>query len=81
MKINNLGAHMVGRLDEDVPQRKRLMSDGGSNILIYMTGHGGNEFIKFQDTEEISSQDLADAIQQMHLKNRYPEMIDLGFSI
>jgi len=61
----------LGRHDEAVPQRKRLMRDDGSNILIYMTGHGGDEFIKFQDAEEISSQDIADAIQQMYLKQRY----------
>jgi glycosylphosphatidylinositol transamidase (GPIT) subunit GPI8 len=36
-----------------------------------MTGHGGDEFLKFQDAEEISSHDLADAFQQMFEKRRY----------
>lgn len=35
-----------------------------------MTGHGGEEFLKFQDVEEISSQDLADAFAQMYEQNR-----------
>jgi GPI-anchor transamidase subunit K len=35
-----------------------------------MTGHGGNEFLKFQDAEEISSFDLADAFEQMWEKRR-----------
>lgn len=35
-----------------------------------MTGHGGDEFLKFQDFEEIASQDIADAIQEMHVKKR-----------
>jgi phosphatidylinositol glycan class K len=36
-----------------------------------MTGHGGNEFLKFQDNEEISAFDLADAFEQMWQKKRY----------
>jgi phosphatidylinositol glycan class K len=35
-----------------------------------MTGHGGNEFLKFQDNEEISSKDLADCFEQMWQKQR-----------
>jgi phosphatidylinositol glycan class K len=31
------------------------MTDERSNVLIYMTGHGGDEFLKFQDFEEICS--------------------------
>jgi phosphatidylinositol glycan class K len=40
-----------------------------------MTGHGGNEFLKFQDAEEISSFDLADAFEQMWEKKRYHELL------
>ena len=36
-----------------------------------MTGHGGDEFLKFQDSEEISAFDLADAFEQMWQKKRY----------
>ena len=36
-----------------------------------MTGHGGNEFLKFQDNEEISAFDIADAFEQMYQKKRY----------
>jgi GPI-anchor transamidase subunit K len=36
-----------------------------------MTGHGGNEFLKFQDNEEISAFDIADAFEQMWQKKRY----------
>jgi phosphatidylinositol glycan class K len=34
-------------------------------------GHGGDEFIKFQDAEEINSQDIGDAFEQMYQKKRY----------
>ncbi|CAG8776863.1 11295_t:CDS:2, partial [Acaulospora morrowiae] len=56
---------MFCRVAPDTPRSKRLLSDDRSNILVYMTGHGGNEFLKFQDAEEISSFDLADAFEQM----------------
>ncbi|KAK3071264.1 glycosylphosphatidylinositol anchor biosynthesis [Teratosphaeriaceae sp. CCFEE 6253] len=57
------------------PTSKRLMTDDRSNILIYMTGHGGDSFLKFQDAEEISSHDLADAFAQMYEKKRYHELL------
>ncbi|KAK1919990.1 glycosylphosphatidylinositol anchor biosynthesis [Pyrenophora teres f. teres] len=58
-----------------MPRSKRLMTDERSNILVYMTGHGGNEFLKFQDAEEISAFDLADAFGQMWEKKRYHEIL------
>lgn len=39
-----------------------------------MTGHGGDEFLKFQDNEEISAFDIADAFAQMWEKRRYNEI-------
>ncbi|CAI9287570.1 unnamed protein product [Lactuca saligna] len=33
-----------------------------------MTGHGGYEFLKFQDSHELQSHDLADAVKQMKEK-------------
>jgi phosphatidylinositol glycan class K len=42
-------------------------------VLVYLTGHGGDEFLKFQDKEEVASADLAAALQQMHWKKRYNE--------
>ena len=38
---------------EAVPRSKRLLSDSGSNVLVYLTGHGGDDFLKFQDQEEM----------------------------
>ena len=60
-----------GRVDPSVPPSKRLLTDSSSNVFIYMTGHGGNEFLKFQDNEEISAFDVADALEQMWQKNRF----------
>lgn len=65
---------LTGRLPSRVPRSKRLLSDERSNILVYMTGHGGDGFLKFQDAEEITSIELADAFEQMWQKRRYNEV-------
>eukprot|EP00759_Apiculatamorpha_spiralis_P013447 PhF_6_TR20135/c0_g1_i1/m.29264/K05290/PIGK; phosphatidylinositol glycan, class K len=62
------------RWEEDVPPSKRLRSDANSNVFLFLTGHGGDGFLKFQDSEELSSVDLADAIAQMAAKNRYKNL-------
>lgn len=73
--VENFIRLLTDRWPASHPTSKRLMTDDRSNILIYMTGHGGNEFLKFQDSEEISSFDLADAFEQMWEKKRYHEML------
>ena len=67
---------LTGRHSSDAtPRSKRLLTDEGSNILIYLSGHGGNNFLKFQDNEELNSQDLRDAIQQMKQQKRYRSIL------
>ena len=38
-------------------------------------GHGGDGFLKFQDSEELTSTDLADAIESMYLLGRYKNLL------
>lgn len=64
----------AGRVQNGTARSKKLLTDPGSNVLIYLTGHGGEGFLKFQDSEEITSQELADAIEQMWQKQRYHEL-------
>ncbi|KAJ3306418.1 glycosylphosphatidylinositol anchor biosynthesis, partial [Gonapodya sp. JEL0774] len=73
--VENFIRLMTGRHDPSVPRSKRLLTDDRSNVLVYMTGHGGDEFLKFQDNEEISSWDIADAFEQMWEKRRYHEIL------
>ncbi|KAJ7626653.1 peptidase C13 family-domain-containing protein [Mycena polygramma] len=72
--VENFIRVLTGRMEPSVPRSKRLLTDASSNIFVYMTGHGGNEFLKFQDNEEISAFDIADAFEQMHQKKRYNEI-------
>ncbi|XP_034946303.1 putative GPI-anchor transamidase [Chelonus insularis] len=73
--VENFVRLLTGRLAPETPRSKKLLTDEGSNILIYLTGHGGNGFLKFQDSEEITSQDLSDAVEQMWQKRRYHEIL------
>ena len=72
--VENFIRLLTDRWSEDQPKSKRLLTDENSNILVYMTGHGGDDFLKFQDAEEIASEDIADAFAQMHEKKRYNEI-------
>jgi phosphatidylinositol glycan class K len=72
--VENFVRLLTGRLPANTPRSKRLLTDEGSNILVYMTGHGGDGFLKFQDSEEITNVELADAFQQMWVKKRYNEI-------
>lgn len=73
--VENFLRVLMGRHENAVPRSKRLLSDEGSHILLYMTGHGGDEFLKFQDSEELQSHDLADAVKQMKEKRRFKELL------
>jgi GPI-anchor transamidase subunit K len=75
VSVENLIRLLTGRHRVNVPLSKRLMTDEHSNVLVYMTGHGGEDFIKFQDAEEINSHDLGDAFAQMHQMRRYRQIL------
>nr|KAG5689879.1 hypothetical protein BaRGS_002390 [Batillaria attramentaria] len=72
--VENFIRVLTGRLPPSTPRSKRLLSDERSNVLVYMTGHGGDGFLKFQDAEEVSNVELADAFEQMWQKRRYHEL-------
>ncbi|GAA5991462.1 hypothetical protein JCM5350_001619 [Sporobolomyces pararoseus] len=74
VNVENFLRLLSGRLPDSTPASKRLMTDSRSNVFVYMTGHGGDEFLKFQDNEEISAFDIADALGGMWTKERYNEL-------
>ncbi|KNE62032.1 hypothetical protein AMAG_07290 [Allomyces macrogynus ATCC 38327] len=73
--VENFMRLLTDRMPEHTPRSKRLLTDEKSRILVFMTGHGGDEFLKFQDKEELGAQDLADAFAQMWEKRRYKEVL------
>lgn len=52
-----------------------LQSDAESNVLLYLTGHGGDQFFKFQDFEEIMAAQLADVIRFMQQNGKFRELL------
>lgn len=75
VSVENFIRVLTARQHPDTPPSKRLQSDANSNIIIYLTGHGGVEFLKFQDSSEVSAQDFADAFEQMRIQGRYNEIL------
>uniref|UniRef100_A0A915DFW1 GPI-anchor transamidase n=1 Tax=Ditylenchus dipsaci TaxID=166011 RepID=A0A915DFW1_9BILA len=74
VSAENLVRLLTGRVLPSTPRNKKLLSDRQSNVLLYLSGHGGDGFLKFQDAEELTSVDLADAIETMFQHNRYNEL-------
>ncbi|CAB9497659.1 GPI-anchor transamidase [Seminavis robusta] len=79
--VENLVRVLLGRQGEasstssSGQQRRHLMTDENSNILIFLTGHGGDQFFKFQDIEEITSEEIASVLEEMHRRKRYKEIL------
>jgi phosphatidylinositol glycan class K len=76
-----LGRHLPGedrcqaRNNPNQHQRSLPKLDEQTNILIYLTGHGGDNFFKFQDGEELMSHDIAYTLSQMYELRMYNEIL------
>ena len=51
--VENFVRLLTGRLPEHTPRSKRLLTDAGSNILIYMTGKFSELSFYFREIETI----------------------------
>ncbi|CAJ0578869.1 unnamed protein product, partial [Mesorhabditis spiculigera] len=72
--VENFIRVLTGRHVESEPRSRRMLSDHQSNVLVYLTGHGGDSFLKFQDAQELTNFDLGQTVQAMFEDNRYHEM-------
>ena len=50
---------------------KSLNLNAESNLLIYVTGHGGDQFFKFQDEEELMAQDISNLMDKLYEEKRF----------
>jgi hypothetical protein len=79
--IDTLRYVLTGRVthsDNTVPSAPllpRLHSHGNSSVLLYLAGHGGDEFFKFHDHEELDAQELFEIFAEMHALDRYGRML------
>ena len=46
-----------------------------NNLLIYLTGHGGDQFFKFRDEEEITARDIANLMENLHKENKFQKTL------
>ena len=76
----NLVVFLVRTACVDYPRSlcfvSQLIAQSSSSIsFTSQTGHGGESFFKFQDGEELMTQDITDAFQQMNRIGRYKEIL------
>ena len=69
---------LTNRHEPGTPRSKKLLPGPKSNVLVYITGHGGAGFIKFQDQVELRDEEISDAIAQMYARRRYNEILFLA---
>jgi len=75
VNVENFLRLLTGRHEPNIPRSKRLLSDEGSNILLFMSGHGSDQVLKFQEKEDLYSKDLADAVNEMKENHRFKELL------
>ena len=68
-----LGRHLPGEEGGSVRSWPKI--DENTNVMVYLTGHGGDNFFKFQDGEELMSNDIASVFSQMYELKRYNEIL------
>jgi glycosylphosphatidylinositol transamidase (GPIT) subunit GPI8 len=54
---------------------EKVKFSNNSRILLYMTGHGGQEFLKFHDYEELTAQHFSSIIRQMADNKLFSKML------
>lgn len=54
---------------------QRLLSDEVSTIYIFLSGHGGDGFLKFRDNDELSSEQFASGIYSLFTFKKYKHLV------
>ena len=70
----SLARVLTGRHAARVPRSRTLPTTRESDVLLYVTGHGGENFMKFQDKDMMSGEDLAEVVAEMRSLGRYREL-------
>jgi len=75
--VDNFLRVLQGRHHPHTPASQRLPStmDENSNLFIYITGHGGDEFFKFRDKEELTMMAFRRALEEMQFRGRFGKIL------
>ena len=68
---------LTGHTHPDVSREQQIFPTAASNVLVYITGHSGENFMKFHDYEFLTSYDVAQAFDRMHAAGRYRRLLFL----
>lgn len=77
--VENFFRVLLGRHEPNTAPHKKLPIDINSNsgkesktnLLLYITGHGGDSFFKFRDQEDFTTTDLRGVFEQMQIMERF----------
>jgi phosphatidylinositol glycan class K len=61
--------------DADMLPSRVLASSNQSNVLLFLSGHGGDGFFKFRDYEEMAADELRIAIEEMSVLGRFRRLL------
>lgn len=73
--VDNFRRVLLGKHSPFTHASRRLNVNRESNLLIYLTGHGGDEFMKFLDWEQLTSHDFGRLFDAMFEQSRYNEIL------
>ena len=73
--VQNFLAVLTDRLPAGTPASRRLRTGPHSRVLVYLSGHGGDQFLKFRDHQEMTSAELVAAFDQMTAARRCAEIL------
>lgn len=66
---------LTGNVPKGMSGSQVLGSGPNSNVLVFLTGHGGDRFLKFHDQSELMAADLGSAIEYMHRMKRFKDLL------
>lgn len=84
--VENFFRVLLGRHTSNIPSHKKLPIDKNSksgnesktNLLLYITGHGGDSFFKFRDQEDFTTTDLRGVFEEMQIMERFNSVLFLS---
>ena len=75
MSVAAVNEVLQGRYVPSTPRGRLLRSTNESNILVFLTGHGNQGFVKLHDSQYYTADDLADSFAIMHAAGRYRKIL------
>jgi len=74
--VSNFLRVLKGRHVPNTPASQKLPNlNEHTNLLIYITGHGGDEFFKFRDKEELTAKEFRLTLEEMQFRKRFQSVL------